>query len=37
MEYLSRKQDLHEQLKEKERWKKLTARSAHRRNNKRPR
>ena len=35
MGYLARKQDLREQLKEKERWKKLTAR--HKRNYKRPR
>ncbi len=34
MNYLTRKQDLREQLKEKERWKKLTAR--HKRNYKRP-
>ena len=33
--YLARKQDIQEQLKEKERWKKLTAR--HKRNYKRPR
>ncbi|RPH38208.1 ribosome small subunit-dependent GTPase A [bacterium] len=35
MDYLTRKQDLREQLKEKERWKKLTAR--HKRNYKKPR
>ncbi len=35
LDYLARKQDLQEQLKEKERWKKLTAR--HKRNYKRPR
>ncbi len=35
MNYLARKQDLREQLKEKERWKKLTAR--HKRHYKRPR
>ncbi len=35
MGYLARKQDLREQLKEKERWKKLTAR--HKRSYKRPR
>ncbi len=35
MEYLARKQDLREQLREKERWKKLTY--AHKRNSRRPR
>jgi ribosome biogenesis GTPase / thiamine phosphate phosphatase len=35
LKYLARKQDLHEQLKEKERWKKLTSRQ--KRNYKRPR